>query len=361
MSHAGHRLMVRKSNPAEMRLDAAPAEGPLADGEVLLRLDRFALNTIPLPVPSRTGAVDAWGVFPTEPQDHGLVPVWGFGDVLDSRAAGIAPGARVFGCFPMADTLRVHAGDISDHGFVDVSPGRQAVRAVYRRYALCAADPHYDPALEHIAVLFQSLFVATCDAMAFLKEEAYFGARQLVVSCASSSSDPGWVWCLGALTDEDHEVTMTLQGYCDAVYSYGEVERLPADDRTLYVDLSGDPQQRRRIHTYFGDKLVYSCVVPPRADVSVAESGEPLPGPKPVVFAGVNFSSHLERGALPPCYDSFLGDRKTFIDKVVNQRALEPGVVERRGWHEAISALAHQYGYGGAGQSAERIVVRLRP
>lgn len=128
MSDAGRRLMSLRSDPGQTQLDALPPPAPLAEGEVVLGLDRFSLTTNNITYAAYGDAIGYWTVFPTGVDGWGLMPVWGFADVLESRAEGVAVGARVFGYFPMANTLRVQAEKISRGGFADASPGGNRCR-----------------------------------------------------------------------------------------------------------------------------------------------------------------------------------------------------------------------------------------
>ena len=51
-----------------------------------------------------------WGFFPSGVDGFGLLPVWGYADVVDSRGEGIEQGQRYFGYFPAATHLVVRSG-----------------------------------------------------------------------------------------------------------------------------------------------------------------------------------------------------------------------------------------------------------
>ncbi|GAA0625906.1 DUF2855 family protein [Brevundimonas kwangchunensis] len=365
MSDAGRRLMSLRSDPGQTRLDALPPPAPLAEGEVVLGLDRFSLTTNNITYAAYGDAIGYWTVFPTGVDGWGLMPVWGFADVLESRAEGVAVGARVFGYFPMADALRVQAEKISRGGFADASPWRKQVPDIYNRYVLCAADAHYDPALENSEALFRPLFVTSYTAVDFLRDKAFFGARQIVVSSASSKTAYGSAWCL--LDDDIRTVALTgarnrafvegLAAY-DEVRTYDDIESLPADVPTLYLDLAGDPELRRRVHTHFGDKLVYDCLVGSTRSDSFQLGDETLPGPKPVFFfAATCLDEHRERGTLHAFYERFLADQKAFFARVIDPAAPWVRIVEHHGLEAAADVVA-ALASGGA-DPAEGAIVRL--
>lgn len=364
MSDLNRRLMTRKSDLGETLLDAFAAP-ELADGEVALALDRFSLTTNNITYAAYGDAIGYWQVFPTARDDYGLMPVWGFADVAVSRAEGIEVGARVFGFFPMVDKLVVRAEKISRGGFADAAPWRKAVPDIYNRYVLCAADANYDVALENPEALFRPLFITSYTAVDFLREHAFFGARRIVVSSASSKTAYGAAWCLAqediqliALTGDRNRAFVEGLGVYQLVRGYDEIETLPADVPTLYLDLAGDPELRRRIHAHFGANLTYDCLVGSTQGDAFPKNDPDLTGPRPeFFFAATCLDAHRDRGTLRAFYERFFVDQRAFFERVIDPGAPWIRIVEHQGLAEAakvVRALAD-----GASDPAEGAVVRL--
>lgn len=365
MTDADHRLMTRKADLGDTLKERIPPHGDLAEGEVLLALDRFSLTTNNITYAAYGDAIGYWKVFPTGRDDYGLMPVWGFADVAASRAEGVEVGARVFGYFPMADTLLVQAEKITRGGFADASPWRKAVPDIYNRYVLCAADRHYDPALENSEAIFRPLFVTSYTAVDFLRDAGFFGAKRIIVSSASSKTAYGAAWCLEqddveviALTGDRNRAFVEGLGCYDAVHGYDAVEALPADVPTLYLDLAGDAALRRRVHARFGERLTYDCLVGSTQSDGFTTHDPELTGPKPVFFfAATCLDQHRERGTLHAFYERFLTDQKTFFQRVVDPASPWIRIVEHPGLDAApdvVRALAD-----GASDPAEGAMVRI--
>ncbi|WP_420479778.1 DUF2855 family protein [Brevundimonas sp. FT23028] len=365
MSDANHRLMTRKADLGDTLRAAIPAGEALAEGEVLLALDRFSLTTNNITYAAYGDAIGYWKVFPTGEPDYGLMPVWGFADVTASRAGGVTEGARVFGYFPMADTLRVQADKVSRGGFADASPWRKAVPDIYNRYVLCAADRHYDPALENSEAIFRPLFVTSYTAVDFLRDAAFFGAKRIVVSSASSKTAYGAAWCLEqddlevvALTGARNRAFVEGLGCYDAVLDYDALETTAADVPTLYLDLAGDAALRRRVHAHFGDQLVYDCLVGSTQSDGFTADDPGLVGPRPIFFfAATCLDQHRERGTLHAFYERFLTDQKTFFRRVIDPASPWIRIVEHSGLGAAatvVRALAD-----GVSDPAEGAIVRI--
>lgn len=364
MSDLNRRLMTRKADLGETLVDGLVAPEP-ADGQVVLALDRFSLTTNNITYAAYGDAIGYWRVFPTGRDGFGLMPVWGFADVAESRAAGIEVGARVFGFFPMADRLVVQADKISRGGFADAAPWRKTVPDIYNRYVLCAADANYDPALENAEALFRPLFITSYTAVDFLREHAFFGAKQIVVSSASSKTAFGAAWCLSR--DDISLIALTggrnrafVEGLCayQLVQGYDEIDTLPNDVPTLYLDLAGDPELRRRVHAHFGANLTYDCLVGSTQGDAFPEDDPDLVGPRPeFFFAATCLDAHRERGTLRAFYERFFADQRAFFERVVDPVSPWIRIVEHQGLEEAakvVRALAD-----GASDPAQGAVVRL--
>ena len=353
MTDADHSLMTSKASLRETRLAPHPPPENLAEGEVLLALDRFSLTTNNITYAAYGDAIGYWKVFPTGDPAWGMMPVWGFADVAASRAEGIEIGARVFGYFPMADALLIQAEKISHGGFADASPWRKAVPDIYNRYVLCAADRNYDPALENADALFRPLFITSYTAVDFLRDNGFFGARRIVVSSASSKTAYGSAHCLSgddveviALTGARNRAFVEGLGAYDAVHGYDEVESVPTGLPTLYLDLAGDPDLRRRVHARFGDNLKYDCLVGSTQSDEFTLRDPALTGPRPVFFfAATCLDQHRERGTLHAFYDRFLADQKAFFERVVDPASPWIRIVEHRGF-EAIAGVVRDLADG---------------
>ena len=77
------------TRPARARLSAAVE--PLADGEARLRIDAFALTSNNVTYAAFGEAMKYWQFFPCGDAAWGCIPVWGFAEVVESRAAGVEP------------------------------------------------------------------------------------------------------------------------------------------------------------------------------------------------------------------------------------------------------------------------------
>ena len=180
---------------------------------------------------------------------------------------------------------------VTGRGFYDGAPHRGELVSAYNQYMRCSHDAGYDPALEDYQMLVRPLFITSFMLADFLEDNAFFGARQVVVSSASSKTAYGTAFCLRrregrslvALTSERNRGFVENLGCYDQVLPYAGALRLPAEVPTLYVDFAGNDALRATIHHHFGAALVYDCYAGSAQKTTfLAES--PLPGPKPLLY-----------------------------------------------------------------------------
>ncbi len=129
----------------------------------------------------------------------------------------------------------------------------------------------------------------------FLADNGFFGARQVLLSSASSKTAQGTAYCLAkrrgmpgaprivGLTSAAHVEFVHSLGCYDAVLTYDQLTTLEPQTPTVYLDFAGDAELRRRIHTHFADALMFSSSIG-GTHWSALGSARDLPGPRPVLF-----------------------------------------------------------------------------
>lgn len=283
------RLETRKNALGTTRVVTTPDDGALQPGEVLMKIDRFALTTNNITYAAFGDAqLKYWSFFPTGDPDWGHMPVWGFADVVASTVDGVDVGERFYGYFPIASHFRMQPVRVTPRGFYDGAPHRAELVSAYNQYMRCSNDAGYSAALEDHQMLVRPLFITSFMLADFLEDNAFFGAKQMVVSSASSKTAYGTAFCLGArkgltligATSAGNRSYVEGLGCYDRVVDYAEVTTLPADVPTLYVDFAGNDAFRATVHHYFGDALVYDCYAGSAQNTAfLSQTG--LPGPEP--------------------------------------------------------------------------------
>ncbi|MEM8576713.1 MAG: DUF2855 family protein [Pseudomonadota bacterium] len=258
-------LIVNRADLAETEVLEAP-QPTLAEGEALLRVDRFALTANNITYAVAPDQIGYWKFFPVDRPGWGQVPVWGFADVIASRA-DVAEGTRLYGYFPMATHLRVRPGRVTPYGFTDAAPHRQEMAAIYNQYADMAADPAWAPEREGVIALFRPLFTTSFLLADMVRRAGTFGAEQVMLSSASSKTALGLAFLLHragvrtvGLTSPGNVAFCEGRGVYDEVVTYDAVTGMERA-RTAFVDMAGAGDVLRAVHAHFGAALVDSCRV----------------------------------------------------------------------------------------------------
>jgi hypothetical protein len=297
MTPASSGLLVQRDDLRKTRWigDDAVAGAPLSDGAVRFRIDSFALTSNNVTYAAFGEAMNYWRFFPADDAAWGRIPVWGFANVVESRCEGVVPGERFYGYWPLATHAVLHPERVKPAGFVDGAAHRRELHAVYNQYTRCSADPGYDAAQEAEQALLRPLYVTSFLIDDFLADNAFFGARRVLLSSASSKTAYGTAFCLSrrrgsaaevqviGLTSPANMAFTQGLGCYDQVLPHADVAKLAPDAPVVYVDFSGSASVRESVHGHFGDRLAYSCSVG-GTHWDALGSGKGLPGPRPVLF-----------------------------------------------------------------------------
>jgi len=181
------RFLVDRSQLRETRVDAdvPDATRALAPGEARLAVGPFALTANNVSYAQTGDTLGYWSFFPA-PAGWGCIPVWGFADVVESRAEGVSVGERLYGYLPMATHLVIQPTRVSAGTIVDGAAHRKDLPAVYNQLLRCAADPGYSPEREGVQALLKPLFATAFLIDDFFAEVDFFGAGQVLLSRGSS-------------------------------------------------------------------------------------------------------------------------------------------------------------------------------
>ena len=285
------RLLVKRSAITDARLVERPLPA-LAEGEVLARVGDFALTANNIGYALTGDALGYWQFYP-EDAEWGVVPVWGHAEVIASRCAELAVGARFWGYLPMASHMVLTPGRVRERGFVDAAAHRAALPAVYNQYARTEQDPPALAVMANARSLLFPLFTTSYLIADYFADNALFGADQIVIGSASSKTgfatahflktiSPAPRSVIGLTSPGNMAFTKRL-GLFDRVIAYDDIASLDRAVPSGYVDMSGDGAVLRAVHEHFADNLKVSVGVgathwdAPRPQAS-------LPGAQPAFF-----------------------------------------------------------------------------
>jgi hypothetical protein len=258
---------VQKNNLAKTRVSNDEI-APLEDGEVLVHVDRFALTANNITYGVVGEKIGYWKFFPVD-DDWGVIPVWGFADVVDSKTAGIEIGERLYGYFPTATHLRLRPGKISDQRLVDTLEHRKDLPAVYNAYARTSKESWYDEGMDDERMLLFPLFATSYCLFDFLQDNDNFGATQIIVCSASSKTAIGLAYALQqapnlvrvGLTSAKNLAAVSDLGIYNEAFDYDNIGKIDNGVPSVIVDMSGNGELLSRLHAHLGENMRFTSSV----------------------------------------------------------------------------------------------------
>lgn len=284
-------LWVTRNDIRNTKVVTKPAPA-LGEDEVLVEIDKFGLTANNVSYAVAGDQIGYWGFFPVD-DEWGIVPVWGYSTVTASNNEGVAVGERLYGYYPFASHAVLKPGRIKPSGFVDVAEHRRALPGLYNQYNRTSAEPEFLNGMEDERCLFFPLFVTSYLLYDYLKDNDFFGAKQVLVGSVSSKTGFGLAHCLHndetvsarvvGLTSSGNVDFVRALGVCDDIVAYGDETSIDANVPAAYVDMSGDGPLRATLHNHFEENLVVDTMVGATHWEAGRGSGE-LKGAKPEFF-----------------------------------------------------------------------------
>ncbi|MEJ6020895.1 DUF2855 family protein [Ramlibacter sp. PS4R-6] len=342
-------LLVKQDRLAESKL--ITREDPrLGPNEVRVRIDSFALTANNITYAAYGDSMSYWRFFPSGEEGWGVVPVWGFGTVVQSTHPGVAAGERLYGYWPMADSAVLQPVGLTPSRFNDGAAHRAELPGVYNQYVRTAGDSSFTPGSEDIQSLLRPLFTTSFLIDDFLADSAFFGADTVMLSSASSKTAYGTAFLLAqregvqvvGLTSASNKAFCESLGCYSRVVTYDDFAAIAADTAGVYVDFAGDAPFRRKLHAHL-PQLKYSCAVG-GTHIDSLGGAKDLTGPKPVFFFAPAHGKKRFADWGPQEYQRRFGRAWTsFLARVQDSRAPWLSVHRHRGPHAAQSAYEQMF------------------
>lgn len=262
-------FIVRKDNLAEGRVETREAP-PVKDGEVLAKVDRFALTANNVTYGVVGERIGYWKFFPVEKDGEGIIPVWGFADVIESKHPDVSVGERLYGYFPMASHLVMTPAKVKEKRLFDGAAHRAELPPVYNAYARVKAEPGYDKEMDDDRMVLYPLYATSYCLYDFMKDKGWFGAEQIIMPSASSKTAIGCAYAIagdaaapkliGLTSSRNKKAVERLKLY-KQVLAYGDLEKIDASVPSVMIDMSGNGEVLGRLHKHLGENMKYTSNV----------------------------------------------------------------------------------------------------
>lgn len=261
-------LEVRKDDLARVRVTERDAPA-LSEGEILAKVDRFALTANNVTYGVVGEKIGYWKFFPAE-DGWGVIPVWGFADVVESKSPDVPVGDRLYGYFPMGTHLVMKPDKVKAERLTDGAAHRAGLPAVYNSYARTKGEPHYDPSMDDERMLLFPLYATSFCLYDFLVDNNWFGAKQVLIVSASSKTAIGLAAAiaedqsapdLAGLTSRGNLGVVSKLKLYSSLHAYDDIASIDASVPTVIVDMSGAGKILSELHGLLGDNMKYCANV----------------------------------------------------------------------------------------------------
>lgn len=254
-------------------VDDEAAATELVDGEIRVRINRFAFTANNITYAVAGDMIGYWQFFPAVGDDAegwGVIPVWGFAEVIDCKAEGVSVGEKLFGYFPPADELTMLPTRMSEHGFIDGAVHRSQLPAGYNRYRRVQAEAGYSASGDDERMLLWPLYATAFCLGDSLLDNGWYGAEQVLIISASSKTSIGLAYALRSIDGAPRSVGITSSRNLDFVSSigvyddlccYDDVSAIDLTKLSVIVDMSGNTAVLAALHSALGDNMKFTVNV----------------------------------------------------------------------------------------------------
>jgi len=267
------QFQVRKKAFFEGRIKASPAKDlSLGEGDILVKVEKFAYTANNITYAVAGDMIGYWNFFPPaeDPtQEWGIIPVWGFAEVVESNLEEIPVGDRLYGYFPPATHLKLHPTKVSQKRFIDGSPHRLKLPIGYNIYQRVLFEPGYSPEFDQERMLLFPLHLTSFCIWDALQDKDWYGAEQVIILSASSKTSIGLGYAFQADEKAPPTVGVTSASNLETVQSLGLYDQCLTYDQvatikqipTVIVDMSGNSNILLTLHQYLGNDMKFTSNV----------------------------------------------------------------------------------------------------
>lgn len=267
-------FQVKKRDLNVSRVVATEFDKTLNESEILVKIHSFAFTANNMTYGVTGDTLGYWQFFPAtlvgeeSAADWGILPVWGFADVVVSRSEDVTVGERLFGYFPPADHVVMTPVKVSGGRLIDGSAHRSQLPPGYNSYRRIGLEPDYERSFDNEQMLLFPLFITSFVIWDQLQEHQWYDAKQVLVISASSKTSIGLAYALDYDESAPKAVGLTSSRNLDFVASLGLYEQGVTYDKlleidttlpTVIVDMSGNKKLLGELNNLLGDNMKY-CI-----------------------------------------------------------------------------------------------------
>ena len=271
-------FQVRRDDLRRTRIVETGAAPEIAEGEILVAIDRFSFTANNVTYGAAGDLIGYWKFFPPtgdatkddEAGGWGVLPVWGFADVIASKSPEIPVGDRFYGYFPPAAHLKITPTKVTPDRLFDGAEHRAELPQGYNLYRRVLNEPGYDRAADDRRALLHPLHLTSFCIWDALQEAKWHGASQAIIVSASSKTSIGLAYALSkddaspmviGLTSPRNKAFVEGLGYYDRCLGYDALGEIDASAPSVIIDMSGNAELLGRMHAALGENMRHTVNV----------------------------------------------------------------------------------------------------
>lgn len=265
-------FQTNKADLTQSRIVETPTAN-IGKGEILVKVDRFAFTANNITYALMGDQLRYWQFFVPQPQGKlaekntdqwGIIPVWGFADVIESNSDDVPVGDRLFGYFPPAHELVITPIRVHNSSLMDGSQHRAQLPPSYNLYQRVNHEADYERSYDNMRMLLAVLHLTAFCLHDLLKSDDWYGAKQVIIISASSKTSIGLAYGLDEDKDAPAVIGLTSPRNLDfvqsidtynSVLSYDDLEQIDASKPSVIVDMSANFEVLSRLHNHLGANM----------------------------------------------------------------------------------------------------------
>ena len=265
-------FQTNKKDLAQSRIVEAPRQ-EIGIGEIRAKVDRFAFTANNITYAVMGDHLRYWQFFAPngeQAEQWGIIPVWGFADVVESNSEELPVGERLFGYFPPTQELIMTPSKTNAAYFMEGSAHRAHLPPSYNQYLRVNNEASYDRANDDQRMLLYVLHLTSFCLHDLLENNNWFDAEQIIIISASSKTSLGLAYGLandgnapdviGLTSERNLDFLKSINAY-DKALSYSDIANIDSSKRTAIIDMSANSELIAKLHKRLGENMRYTSNV----------------------------------------------------------------------------------------------------
>ena len=213
------QFQVHKQDIKQTRLVEVKNANELSVGQVKVKIAAFSFTANNISYWATGDKLAYWQFFPAAENANGawgIIPVWGFADVVASNHVEVLEGERLFGYFPTTEEWVMQPTKVSQGLWFDGSSHRLELPVSYNMYRR-VKELENNPQRDALQMLLFPLHITSFCLHDMLSESNWFDAEQIIITSASSKTSLGLAFALHEDESSPEVIAMTSAGNLDFV------------------------------------------------------------------------------------------------------------------------------------------------